>query len=353
MTDKELKNTRKKKHKGQKKKNRKKLYMFIFIPAFLILLGTVSYGVVVYTKAQKAVDDSYKDVGRENETSDLRVDTVDPVEDNVSILIIGVDDSEKREYDENSRSDTLILATFNKEKGNVKLLSIPRDSYVYVPEVGYSTKINSAHFYGGPKASIETVENFLNVPVDYYVRLNFEAFIEVVDSLGGIDYNVPFKIDELNSKDKINGIHLEPGYQKLDGEEALALARTRKYDNDFERGKRQQEIIKTIVKETVSASSIMKMGNLIDAVGNNMTTNLSFDEMKSFMGYGLNNDFTFSSLTLEGSGGYMDDGLWYFQVDENSRIEVEMKLREQLDMPISESANANNTKNYDKKTSNS
>ncbi|WP_099159470.1 LCP family protein [Virgibacillus ndiopensis] len=334
MSDTNLENSRINKRNENKKKKRKKRYLYILLPTLIIILTIASYGIHLYTKAQSTVEDSYTDVGRENETSELREEAVDPVEDNVSVLIIGVDDSEKRDYNGHGRSDTLILATFNKKKGNVKLLSIPRDSYVYVPEVDYFTKINHAHAYGGPKASIETVENFLNVPVDYFVRVNFEAFIEVVDSLGGIEYDVPFEMSEMDSKDNKNAIHLMPGNQELNGEEALALARTRKYDNDIERGKRQQEIIKTVVKEAASASSILKLGDLIEAVGDNMTTNLSFDEMKSFMSYGINNNFSITSINLEGSGGKMNDGLWYYQVDEQSRAEIENELREQLDLPI-------------------
>lgn len=322
----------------KKKKNKKKILLFLVIPLTIIFLAVLSYGFHIYTTAQKAVESSYDNVGRENGTSQLRDEAVSPVNHNVSVLIIGVDDSENRGYDSKSRSDTLILATFNQDKKGVKLLSIPRDTYVNVPEHGY-TKINHAHYYGGPKKTIETVEGFLNVPVDYYVRLNFEAFIEVVDSLGGIQYDVPFEITELDSKDNQNAIKLSPGYQKLNGEEALALARTRKYDSDIERGKRQQEIIKTIIKETASASSILKLDDLVTAVGDNMKTDLSFDDMKSLMSYGINTNLSLTSLNLEGSGGKMSDGLWYYQVDEESKVEVQKELREYLDLPVSEIPN--------------
>ncbi|WBX81950.1 LCP family protein [Virgibacillus salarius] len=327
------------KRKKKKKKNRKKLLLYLLIPLTILFITVLSYGFHIYTTAQNAANDSYEKVGRENETSKLRNESVDPVEDNVSVLIIGVDDSENRGYNEKSRSDTLILATFNKSSKSVKLLSIPRDSYVNVPDHGY-TKINHAHYFGGPKKSIETVEDFLNVPVDYYVRLNFEAFIEVVDSLGGIQYDVPFEIVEMDSQDNKNAIHLTPGYQKLNGEEALALARTRKYDSDIERGKRQQEIIKTIVKQATSASSILKLDDLITAVGNNMKTSLSFNEMKSFVSYGMNTNLSLSSVSLDGTGGKMNDGLWYYQVDEQSRNDIEHELREHLDLSTS---NVNNS----------
>ncbi|SFA99466.1 transcriptional attenuator, LytR family [Lentibacillus halodurans] len=310
---------------------RKKWTLIIAIPLLLMIIIGAIYVNYLYNKTENMVTDSQEKVGRENETSELRSKSVDPVEDNVSVLFIGVDNSEFRDEEE-SRSDALILASFNKQDSSVKLLSIPRDSYVYVPEVDRYTKINHAHFFGGPRATIETVENFLHVPVDYYAKMNFEGFIEVVDSLGGITYDVPYEIWESDSNDDKNSIHLTPGEQQLNGEEALALARTRKYDNDVERGKRQQEILKTIANKAISASSVFKVGETIDAIGNNMTTNLSFENMKNFLSYGLDENITIETMNLSGDGGYMEDGLWYFHVNEESKHDIRAELRNHLDL---------------------
>ncbi|MFD1037162.1 LCP family protein [Virgibacillus byunsanensis] len=316
--------------------SKKKLFLYTgFTLLFFLSIG-VGYTLNLYNKTEDIVTDSHQEVGRDNEISQLReegVDPVDPVEDNVSVLFIGIDNSEIRDYEDGSRSDALLLATFNKEKSSVKLLSIPRDSYVYVPEIGYFTKINHAHFYGGPKATIETVEEFFHVPVDYFVRVNFDAFIDVVDSLGGITYDVPYEMQEMNSDDTENAIHLYPGAQNLTGEEALALARTRKYDSDIERGERQQEIIKTIAKKATSASSIFKLEEVIDAVGANMNTNLTFNEMKSFLSYGLDTNVNIETVNLIGDGKFKEDDLWYFEVDEYSRSQVQTELREHLSLP--------------------
>src|SRR6185437_5621524 len=94
--------------------------------------------------------------------SEIREAKVEPKNDNVSILFIGVDDSDARHQgDRNSRSDALLVATLNLENKSVKLVSIPRDSYVYIPKVGYRDKINHAHAFGGTQATIETVEGLL------------------------------------------------------------------------------------------------------------------------------------------------------------------------------------------------
>src|SRR5690606_14051970 len=168
----------------------------------------------LYIKADKMMDNSFES-HREDGKSNLREQKVNPKIDNISILFIGIDESSKRSQGDNTRSDALMLATLNEKEKSVKLLSIPRDSYVYIKEVGYSTKINHAHAFGGPKATIETVEDLLDIPVDYYVRLDFEAFMKVVDALDGIEVEVPYTFSEQDSHDRANAITLEKGLQTL------------------------------------------------------------------------------------------------------------------------------------------
>lgn len=222
-----------------KKSFKKKLIYALLIVIAVIITSGSAYAYHLYSTAEKLVEDNHESTGRENETSQVRTEKVNPIEDNVSILFIGIDE---RDPSEQSRSDALILATFNKAEKSIKLLSIPRDSYMYIPAVERYTKVNHAHAYGGPLASIETIEEFFQIPIDYYVRLNFDAFVDVVDALDGIYYDVPFQISEMDSNDQADAIQLEEGYQQINGEEALALARTRKYDSDVQRGVRQQEI---------------------------------------------------------------------------------------------------------------
>ncbi|MGJ9458124.1 LCP family protein [Oceanobacillus sp. CF4.6] len=311
---------------------RRKKILFSILIIFLILLGSlIGYVFHLYNQTASVFSDSHEDVGRTNETSPFREGDIDPVKDNTSILFIGVDDSEHRDS-EDSRSDALLLATFNKDDSSVKLLSIPRDSYVYIPEVNYSTKINHAHAYGGARATIETVEDFLRVPVDYYVRMNFNAFTEVVDALDGIEYDVPYEMEEMDSRDKQDAILLQPGLQRINGEEALALARTRKYDSDVERGRRQQEILKEVANKATSASSLFKLEDVMKAVGSNMTTNLTLPEIRGFLSYGLDKNVLIDNINLAGSGGYMENGGWYYQVEEASRAQIQGELRNHLEL---------------------
>ncbi|SES88723.1 transcriptional attenuator, LytR family [Oceanobacillus limi] len=332
MFKKSVRNNELKKHNIISRK--KKLLLSIGTFIVLLLSITIGYLTHLYNKTEEIITESHEEVGREEEKSELRDKPVDPIDHNVSVLFIGLDTGQARSYGEASRSDALLLATFNKKQNTAKLLSIPRDTYVYVPEAGYSTKINHAHFLGGAKATIETVEEFLNVPIDYYVSVNFDAFIEVVDSLNGIYYDVPFEFNEMDSNDNKDAIHLSPGYQLLTGEETLALARSRKYDNDIERGKRQQEIVKRIAEKAASPSSAFKLGDVLESVGGNLKTNLKFDDLKSFLTYGTNKNFSIETINLDGKGGRMNDGLWYFQVNEESQAKIERELRNHLDLPI-------------------
>ncbi|MFC4025036.1 LCP family protein [Oceanobacillus longus] len=313
--------------KRRKRKVRKRVYL-ILIPIAVAFLSILGYGAYLYTKADTVLSESYEDGGREK--SPLRDAEVDPSIDNVSVLIIGVDENKHRDNGSNARSDALMLATFNKDEKTVNLVSIPRDSYVHIPEVGYEDKITHAHAYGGPKATIDTVENLLDIPVDYYVKLNFHAFVDVVDALNGITVDVPYEFKESNSMDQRDAIHLYAGEQEVDGEEALALARTRKLDNDIQRGKRQMDIIKSVAKKAASVNSILNYDDILTAVGDNMTTNMTFSDMKTFISYGTSG-LDIESYTLEGYD-YQPAGTYYWQLDEVALNDTKILLKDHLEI---------------------
>lgn len=320
-------NTRRVYRVTKKKKKHKRLRLLL-IPLFVLILGTTAYGANLYLKAQDVFKNSFNPV----DASTKRTAAVNPLNDNFSMLFIGIDDSTHRDQQGHSRSDALILATFNKKQNSIKLLSIPRDSYVYIPARGIKSKINSAHAAGGPKATMDTIENLFDIPVDYYVRMNFNAFTEVVDALGGIEANVPYPITESDSGDHRGAIHLEPGLQTLNGEQALALARTRKHDSDIQRGERQQEILKAILKKATSAGAVTKYTSIMDAVGNNMTTNLQFSQLQGFISYMTSGSgMNMESLKLKGSDSYID-GTYYYQLDQTSVEEIKYILKSHLNL---------------------
>lgn len=215
-----------------------------------------------------------------------------------TILLIGVD-SEEDGLDKNAafNGDTIMLITFNPETLNATMFSIPRDTYVKVScGNGQLQKINTSA-YGGTSCVIKTVENMTGIDIDYYAKINFTGVINLVDALGGITVDVPYKFCEQNSKRQWgeNIIYLESGVQKLNGEEALALARNRKtHDvcadewnedgirNDFVRGQNQQLVVAAMFDKIKTIKSANTLINILDITSKNTDTNLTTEQMLSF-----------------------------------------------------------------------
>lgn len=315
---------RKKYRKTKSSKKRTAIKVLLTL-AVSMLICVTAYGIFLMKKAENAADRAYEavDINASQEKPE-------PLEDNMSILFIGVDDSSKRDqHSGNIRSDALVLATLNNEDKSVKLVSIPRDTYTLIPDAGKEDKITHAYAYNGPSSTIESVQNLLDIPIHYYVRMDFEAFIDIVDALGGITVEVPYDLEEQDENDRAGAISLQEGIQQVNGSEALALARTRHYDNDIERGKRQQMILQAIMDKALSAGSITKYAGVIDAVGDNMKTNLTFKDMQAFFEYAKNGKPDVETITLDGYDD-MSTGIYYWQLDQESLMEVQDVLQSHL-----------------------
>ena len=314
-------------------KKRTKIMIGLVVVLIVCLAGVFVYGHSIYQEAEKAIDSSQVELER-GDKSEKREEKVDPKEDNISILFIGVDDSEAR-AGSSSLADALVLATFNKEENSINLLSIPRDSYVDVPYQLEKDKITHVHAKAGLDETVDTVEDLLDIPVDYYARLDFEAFVKVVDTLGGVEFDVPYYMEESNSQDVKGTIVLQPGEQLLTGEEALAVARTRKYDNDLHRGQRQMELLETILKKTMSVSNITKYDNLIDDISDHLTTNMPFNEMISLHSYVTSGGgLQLEKKQLEGSN-LIKENIYYYELDEESVEEIQSDLKDHLGLTTS------------------
>lgn len=192
----------------------------------------------------------------------------------VNMLLLG-SDRRKREV---ARSDTLIfLRVFPKERKAV-ILSIPRDYRVRIPGYG-KRKINSAYAFGGPKLTIETIEDFTGFPVNHYLELNFTGFIKLVDELGGIDI---FVEKELREHRETFSIALKPGWHHLDGKTALQFVRFRHdAEGDFGRMKRQQQFFKALSEKSIKLTNIWKLPKLAGIARDYTITDLSASEMFS------------------------------------------------------------------------
>ncbi len=246
-----------------------------------------------------------------------------------SILLIGVDStSTKLNANQSFNGDTLMVITFNPNTLNATMFSIPRDTYVPIAcRNNVKNKINTSAYYGS-NCVIDTVENLIDINIDYYVKINFKGVVSLVDALGGIDVNVPYSFCEQDSNRDWgkSTIYVEEGLQHLDGEQALALSRNRHcwpsqcaskynqgcvYRNDFKRGQNQQLVVSGIANSIKNIDSVNKFYDILDAISQTIDTNMSTDKLLSFyevakeiVAKSLNNETDFINIEKTYLTGY-------------------------------------------------
>ncbi|WP_244244734.1 LCP family protein [Marinilactibacillus kalidii] len=319
-------------HARRSTKSKKKsqiVILAILIPLFTIVLITMAYLAKFYATTENAIESSYHEIDRATP-----VESVDPIEEPVSFLIMGVDndDADTRSLG-SARADSIIYATVNPITREMNMVSIPRDTYLPIIKNNQfvrNDRINAAYAVGEESTMIETVENWLDVPIHYYATFNFDAFLEIIDALDGIDMDVPITFSEQDSSGKLGTIRLEEGFQTLNGEEALALARTRKIDNDVERGHRQQLVIQAIMKKALNLGSIPKYTSIVETVGANMRTNMRMNDMTALAQTGLDKEFTIESHVFEWSS-FTERGMDLVKIDPTSFSNIQMDLKNSLD----------------------
>ena len=185
--------------------------------------------------------------------------------------------SDTRPGQTQQRSDTLIVARVDPQNKKIAMISIPRDSRVAIPGK-WTTKINAAAVYGGPALVIKTVKEITGLPITHFVNLNFNGFRDVVDAIGGVWIDVPFRIyDTLASAYGPAYATIEKGYQKLDGKHALTFVRTRHTmaDSDYGRMRNQQAFIKALASQALSLSNVFNASQIVDAVASNLDTDMT------------------------------------------------------------------------------
>ena len=224
---------------------------------------------------------------KEMKNQDLELKSEKSLTEPFTILIMGVD-SETNGLNANAafNGDTLMLITFNPKTLNATIFSIPRDTYVPIAcRKNAENKINSSAAYG-TKCVIDTIENLTDIKIDYYVKINFKGVVNLIDSLGGIDIDVPISFCEQDSERRFGEylICLEKGYQHLNGEQALAFARHRHslLRGDIDRTKHQQLVIEAIAKKMLKKVSFSEFKDILDSISDNIATNIETDQILSF-----------------------------------------------------------------------
>ncbi|SFS39020.1 LCP family protein [Paenibacillus sp. 453mf] len=304
------------------------LKITISTASLFIVLG-VGYGWYLYKTVQSTADEIYEPrepsvavtyiEGGQQSSQNQPAEKIKK-EESFSVLLLGVDERQN----DVGRSDTLVLLTVNPADKSILMFNIPRDTRTEIVGKGYEDKINHAYAFGGVNMSIQTVEKFLDNSIDYYVKLNMEGFTEIIDLLGGVEVNNPFEFN-------IDGVVFEEGIIRLMGEEALLYSRMR-YDDprgDLGRNSRQQEIIKQLMKNALQISSVTKIQSILNEVGSNVKTDITFDDMKKFLTDYSRNLGNIETVEIQGRGEKMN-GIYYYIVDEQERSRIHELMKKHL-----------------------
>ena len=238
-----------------------------------------------------------------------------------SLLILGLDSHRDEELDE-GLIDTFMVATFNFDDLSFTLVSIPRDSFVPVSCSGDQyDKLAHTNHNGGISCALQTVENLMDMEINYYLMVNMTAVVDIVDAMDGITVDVPITTWEQDSRRRFgeeHRVYLEKGEHVLDGEQALALIRHRRtlFGHDFQRAEHTQLVLKAMMLEMMgSLSSVNDALNLLEVISQNMRTNMSQHEITTLAQYlirflpsnGVNlmDEFHFLSMGITGESEYV------------------------------------------------
>lgn len=309
---------RKRKEHGGNTKKRKRLKIALCIGIPLMIIAGVIFGIYTWVNGNIYVpgesggifdSDKQKEEAKYEEQQGI-----------INILMVGLDGRNGK--DAGSRTDSIILATINTNTKSIKLTSFMRDMYVKIPNYGQN-KINAAFAYGGPDLLIKTINTNFNLNIQYYVSINFFAFQDMVDALGGVDVEIKeHEVKEINyyiqeadwsnaNPDYIKGA----GYQHLSGAQALSYCRIRKVGNsDYERTERQRKVLSLLIKKARS-TSVTKLPQLFNTLLPYVKTNIPTTKLMN-IGYTAYKfgDTDIGTLRIPASGLFSESSVYEMSV---------------------------------------
>ncbi len=304
---------------NQKKQRRFSKKIWILTPILVVLalvIGAAVYGWSVYDSVKNTVNEKMHEPVASIDTK-LTEKKMQATEQ-INVLLLGVDER----ANDKGRSDALLVMSLKPQENKIQLVSVPRDTRTTIIGKGYQDKINHAYAFGGADMSVQTVENFLDIELDYFVRINMEGLQELVDALGTITVQ-----NDIAWNDGKYDFTIGP--VEMDGDKTMHFVRMRKQDpaGDFGRTTRQRKVIEAIVNQGATFDQVTKINELVDILGNNMTTSMTFDNMKSlFTGY-RNTAKQIESYQMQGSGK-MIDSIYYYLVPSEEVTKVHQMIVE-------------------------
>ena len=255
----------------------------------------------------------------------------------LKVLLLGV----STDLGDTAPTDTIIVASYNPNTQKANLLSIPRDTYIgkNKNKATPSDKINCLYSISVDK-TLHAVNDLTGLDIQYYAVVKTEALIELVDAIGGVDFNVPIDMYYTDPTQNLK-IDLKAGMQEIDGEKAEQLLRFRKNnngttypeeygDNDTGRMRTQREFIMAVMQQTLKPENIFKIGEILDIAGKNIETNLDIGYLKDYIPYAV--EFSTENLTTEtipGINKQLPESTkewWFFEADKEETAELIQKL---------------------------
>lgn len=301
----------------------KKILIIVCSLAVAVIVACGGYVYYLYHSVKETANDIYEPVDDGNDQANDNPATTkdkDPT-DPISILLMGVDER----AGDKGRSDTLIVMTVNPKNDTMQMVSIPRDTRTKIVGKGTVDKINHSYAFGGTKMAKDTVEDFLDIDVDHYIRMNMEGLASLIDAVGGVTVQ--------NNLDwESNGQHYHKGQLELEnGKKALGYVRMRHQDpnGDFGRNDRQRQVIQAVINKAANFSSVTHFGDILEAIGGNVKTDITFDEMKKIAKNDRSARHNVKTYEVKGSGTKID-GIYYLLVNDAEREKVHKMIAGQL-----------------------
>lgn len=309
--------------KQGKKKNKKRFRVLKALLVIILVLILAIGGFVVYSGYKNGWGLSNMIatvVGHDQETLKNL--------DELRVLVLGVSTDTSAVL-----TDTIMVASYNPKTQKASLLSIPRDTFVGRNEATANSynKIN-ALYQTGPEKILAAVNDLTGLNLQYYVVVDTEALIKLVDTIGGVEFNVPIDMDYDDSSQDLH-IHLKAGVQVLDGEKAENVVRFRHNndgssypssygDNDIGRMRTQREFITQVVKQTLQLKNIVKIGEIVDIAYEYVETNVTLSVIKDYIPYAIEfNTENIQTGTLPGTNQKIN-GLWFLKADKAKAKEL-------------------------------
>ncbi|MHC5268651.1 LCP family glycopolymer transferase [Enterococcus sp. LJL98] len=302
-----------------------KFFIGFLVVLLILVVGVTGVVAKVYFDVKGSMDNTYETVQR-SDTGVKRKKEVDlNKKESFSMLLLGVDTGDLGRTD-TGRSDAIMVATVSPEDNKTQIVSIPRDTYMEIVGYGTEDKVNHAYAFGGPAMSMDSLEKYLDIPIDHYAAINMKGIKDLVDAVGGVTVNNDLAFTN-------EGVSFDIGQIRLNGDQALAFVRMR-YDDprgDYGRQERQRMVVEGIARQLLTFSGVTQYKAVLDAVSINMKTDMDFDMMQKIA---LDYRDAFETIQMDQlqGEGFMQDGVSYQRISESELQRIQAELKDQMNI---------------------